>query len=81
MMINHNLILKLSFIKADKTCFFLLIKNLNYVSQFLNFLWTKMTPNNFYIYNEPNIKAKTPFSSRKFSTISKIQNMKIFNVF
>ena len=26
-------------------------------------------------------KSKAPFSSRKFSTLSKIQNMKIFNVF
>ena len=26
-------------------------------------------------------KFKAPFSSRKFSTLSKIQNMKIFNVF
>ena len=26
-------------------------------------------------------KDKAPFSSRKFSTLSKIQNMKIFNVF
>ena len=26
-------------------------------------------------------KGKAPFSSRKFSTLSKIQNMKIFNVF
>ena len=25
--------------------------------------------------------VKAPFSSRKFSTLSKIQNMKIFNVF
>ena len=25
--------------------------------------------------------AQTPFSSRKFLTISKIQNMKIFNIF
>ena len=25
--------------------------------------------------------TKAPFSSRKFSTLSKIQNMKIFNVF
>ena len=25
--------------------------------------------------------SKAPFSSRKFSTLSKIQNMKIFNVF
>ena len=28
-----------------------------------------------------NQEPKAPFSSRKFSTLSKIQNMKIFNVF
>ena len=28
-----------------------------------------------------SLEAKAPFSSRKFSTLSKIQNMKIFNVF
>ena len=56
MVVNQNLILKLSFIKAGKTCFFSLTKIEIVRHSFFYFLWTKITPNNFYIYSEQNIK-------------------------
>ena len=34
-----------------------------------------------WLHSSRNVVTKAPFSSRKFLTLSKIQNMKIFNVF
>ena len=59
-------------------------KNLLSVSQLThdNACIIIFTANEFSIEDlQARMTAKAPFSSRKFSTLSKIQNMKIFNVF